>query len=84
MLAATIQAMESTMRIIATALVAVLLIAGGHRSEVQPWMLLYIGPDLLLPFTSAIAATVGVVLMFWQRLTRWVRSFWRMLFRREA
>lgn len=70
------------MRIVAIAFAAVLLIAGGHASEVQPWMLLYIGPDLLLPFTSAIAAALGVVLMFWRRLTGWVRNLWRTLFRR--
>jgi hypothetical protein len=70
------------MRIVAIAFVAVLLIAGGHVSEVQPWMLLYLGPDLLLPFTSAIAAALGVVLMFWRRLTGWVRNLWRTLFRR--
>ena len=72
------------MRIVALALVVVLLIAGGHPSDVEPWMLLYIGPDLLLPFTSAIAAALGVVLMFWHRLTGWVRSLWRAIFRRRA
>ena len=71
------------MRIVALAVVT-FLIAGGHAPDVQPWMLLYIGPDLLLPFTSAIAAALGVVLMFWQRLTGWVRSLWRTLFRRKA
>ena len=43
----------------------------------------YIGPDLLLPFTSAIAAGVGVVLMFWHRLTGWIRGVWRAMFRRK-
>ena len=73
------------MRIVAIALVVVMLLTtGGRASEVQPWMLLYIGPDLILPFTSAIAAAVGVVLMFWHRLTGWVRNLWRTLFRRKA
>ena len=70
--------------IIAIACFAALLLGIGHSSEARPWMILYIGPDLLLPFTSAIAAVVGVLLMFWHRLTGWVRSVWRMIFRRKA
>jgi hypothetical protein len=72
------------MRIVAIASVVMLLMAGGHASEVRPWMLLYIGPDLLLPFTSAIAAALGVVLMFWNRLIGWARNVWRALFRRRV
>ena len=74
------------MRVAALALASLVafLAGAGHPSAVQPWMILYIGPDLLLPFTSAIAAAVGVVLMFWHRLTGWVRSVWRTLFRRKA
>lgn len=72
------------MRVVAIACFAVLLVHAGRASEVQPLMLLYIGPDLLLPFTSAIAAVVGVILMFWHRLTGWVRSVWRSIFRRKA
>jgi hypothetical protein len=44
------------MRVVAIACLTALLVGFGHSSEVQPWMILYIGPDLLLPFTSAIAA----------------------------
>jgi hypothetical protein len=29
---------------------------------------LYIGPDVFLPITSALAAIAGVLLMFWQRV----------------
>jgi hypothetical protein len=72
------------MRIVAIASLAALLLLAGHPTDSQPWLLLYIGPDLLLPFTSAIAAAVGVVLMFWHRLTGWVRSLWRTIFRRKA
>ena len=72
------------MRVVAIACLTALLVGFGHPSEVRPWMILYIGPDLLLPFTSAIAAVAGVLLMFWHRLTGWVRSVWRMLFRRKA
>ena len=72
------------MRIVAIASLAALLLLADHPTDSQPWLLLYIGPDLLLPFTSAIAAAVGVVLMFWHRLTGWVRSLWRTIFRRKA
>jgi len=72
------------MRIVAIASLAALLLLAGRPPDSQPWLLLYIGPDLLLPFTSAIAAAVGVVLMFWHRLTGWVRSLWRTIFRRKA
>jgi len=72
------------MRIVAIASLAAVLLLAGHPPGSQPWLLLYIGPDLLLPFTSAIAAAVGVVLMFWHRLTGWVRSLWRTIFRRKA
>lgn len=45
--------------------------------------LLYIGPDMLLPFTSAIGAVIGVLLMFWQRLLGWGRRLWRIVARRK-
>ena len=72
------------MRVVVFACVAAFVAWIGRPSDVQPWMILYIGPDLLLPFTSAIAAALGVVLMFWHRLVGWVRSVWRTLFRRKA
>jgi len=51
--------------------------------EIQPallsWVLLYIGPEAFLPLTSAIAAIVGVVLMFWNRLVGFARKLWQMV-----
>lgn len=51
--------------------------------EVQPalvaWVLLYIGPEVFLPLTSAIAAIVGVVLMFWNRVVGLARKIWLMV-----
>lgn len=29
---------------------------------------MYVGPDMLMPLASALAAVTGVVLMFWRRL----------------
>ena len=37
-----------------------------------PIMALYIGPDVLMPVASAIAAVVGFLLMFWKRTVAFV------------
>ncbi|HQX82706.1 MAG TPA: hypothetical protein PKW63_13165 [Vicinamibacterales bacterium] len=51
--------------------------------DVQPalvaWVLLYIGPEAFLPLTSAIAAIVGVVMMFWNRVVGLARKIWLMV-----
>jgi hypothetical protein len=38
------------------------------HSTVFPVVWLYIGPDVLMPLTSALAAIAGVLMMFWQRV----------------
>ena len=41
---------------------------------------MYLGPETLMPIASALAAIVGVVLMFWRRMIAFVRtSFSRVL-----
>ena len=55
---------------------------GAHHA--LPWLLAYIGPDVFLSLTSALAAAAGVIMMFWQRLVGWARSLWRILLRRKA
>lgn len=35
--------------------------------------ILYVGPDVLMPVASAIAAVVGFLLMFWRRVVNFVR-----------
>ena len=35
---------------------------------------MYIGPDVLMPVASAIAAAVGFLLMFWQRTVAFVKQ----------
>ena len=51
--------------------------------DIQPalmaWVLLYIGPEAFLPLTSAIAAIVGVVMMFWNRVVGLARKIWLMV-----
>ena len=49
-----------------------------------PWVVLYVGPDLILPLTSALAAIVGVLLMFWHRVTGLLGSVWNMVFQRNS
>lgn len=47
---------------------------------------LYIGPDVLMPVASALAAVVGFLLMFWKRTVaffRWIFSSIGRLFGRE-
>ena len=38
-----------------------------------PWVLLYIGPDMMMPFMSALAAAAGFLLMFWRRAVDLIR-----------
>lgn len=47
------------------------------------WMVLYIGPEVFMPVLSAIAGAVGVLLMFWQRVTGLVARMWRGIFGRQ-
>ena len=35
---------------------------------------MYIGPETLMPLASALAAVVGVILMFWRRTMAIVRT----------
>jgi hypothetical protein len=42
-------------------------------------MLLYIGPDVLMPLLSGLAAALGVVMMFWRRVIGFVGSLFRRL-----
>lgn len=51
----------------ALAFISVLKGQGGHLL-----LLGYIGPDVFLPVTSALAAIAGVLLMFWQKVAGFV------------
>ncbi len=44
-------------------------------------VLLYVGPDQILPLASVLGAIVGVVLMFWRYTVGWVRKLVQFLFR---
>jgi hypothetical protein len=66
---------------------AIVLIAPLHPEHARLWhslVLLYVGPDQILPLTSALGAILGVLLMFWHRLKVLPRKAWRGLFARRA
>ena len=50
--------------------------------QLLPIAILYIGPETILPLTSALAAILGVLLMFWQRFIGLVQKLWRLLVRK--
>jgi len=47
-----------------------------------PIMMLYIGPETMLPLVSALAAIGGVLLMFWHRFVGVLRRLWRLVVRK--
>jgi hypothetical protein len=49
-----------------------------------PLVVLYIGPDLIMPLTSALAAILGGLLMFWNRISGFVRAAWRFVVRSKS
>lgn len=66
---------------------AYILVAPLHPDQVfalHNLVVLYIGPDQMLPLTSALGAVFGVVLIFWHRLRALVSRVRRALFARRA
>jgi hypothetical protein len=49
----------------------------------SPTVMLYVGPDQIMPITSALGALVGVALMFWNRITGFVARTWVAVSRRS-
>jgi hypothetical protein len=39
-----------------------------HQLRNVPGVVLYVGPDQIMPLTSVLGALVGIALMFWNRL----------------
>jgi hypothetical protein len=48
----------------------------------SPTVMLYVGPDQLMPLASVLSAIVGVALMFWHRLVSIARKGWAIVSRR--
>jgi len=51
--------------------------------QLLPFVLLYIGPETMLPLASALAAVGGVLLLFGQRFIGLIRKFWRIMVRKN-
>jgi hypothetical protein len=49
-----------------------------------PVVVLYIGPDQIMPLTSVFGALLGLALMFWNRLVGLAHKCWTMFSRRQA
>lgn len=47
-------------------------------------VVLYIGPDQLLPLASALGAAVGVLLMVWHRVVAFGRRMWQLCTKKKA
>lgn len=45
-----------------------------HLLTIETFILAYFGPDTIMPLGSALAAGIGIFLMFWQRGVRFVKS----------
>jgi len=60
------------------------LVFSSKMVSFAPIILLYIGPETMLPLLSALAALGGVLLMFWQRFVGLVRKIWRLIVRKQA
>jgi hypothetical protein len=48
----------------------------------SPTLLLYVGPDQILPFASVLSAIAGLALMFWNRLVSLAGRGWALVTRR--
>ena len=51
-------------------------------NQLLPILMLYIGPETMLPLASALAAIGGLLLMFWQRFIGLLRWCWRRIVRK--
>jgi hypothetical protein len=45
------------------------------------WILVYVGPETILPVASCLAAAIGVLLMFWRFVIRCITGCVRWVFR---
>lgn len=45
-------------------------------------LVLYVGPDQILPLTSLLGAIFGIILIFWRYVVGLAGKVWQLLFRR--
>lgn len=58
--------------------------SAGDLLAKSPLVLLYVGPDQLMPLASMLSAIVGVALMFWRRLVALASRCWALVRRDPA
>ena len=55
-----------------------------YQHQIAAVILLYSGPDQILPLLSILGAIIGFLLIWWQRFTRLVRRAWQAAFKRSV
>jgi predicted membrane protein len=55
----------------------------GQANLLSP-ILLYLGPETIMPLGSFLAAVLGILLVFWRQATMFLRSVCRKLLGRKA
>lgn len=46
-------------------------------------VIFYLGPNTVMPLASILAAIVGVILIFWRFIVRFIRFVYQSVFRRK-
>lgn len=54
--------------------VSILSLAGESLGQLQAPILLYLGPETIVPLGSALAAIVGILLIFWRFIAGFIRN----------
>lgn len=47
-------------------------------------MLLYVGPDQIIPFSGVLGAVIGLILIFWAKVVQFVHKLFAMLSRKRT
>lgn len=55
-----------------------------HSHTLAAIMLLYTGPDQVMPLLSILGAIIGFILLWWQRLIQLFRRGWQAALKRSA
>ena len=53
-------------------------------SPLETMVVLYVGPDQILPLASALGAAVGMLLIVWQRVATLWRKLWQLCTKKAA
>ena len=59
------------------------VIQPGYGERLLPLVVLYVGPETILPITSALAAIFGFVLIVWRQALALAGRVWRFFVRKR-